>query len=294
MPFRASGLEASPPRCVDGRLSRVGCPSSPLPAQRPAGGTTGHQAAGHRHQEHAGAARRLGNRRRTGTLQREVLGGDERDCRRAGFAVRIDGLLFVIRHDHLRNRRATGWGRTRRPCTPALGPLGLTSTAWPRLRHPHDRRIPRRRRPLPHRQAQTPGSPDAVAWAVRLTSGARRGRRCLGRRAHEPRDRRRVLHQRPHGRMAPAQGLHEARDHLAPRAPARPPGPRSRCCDGLTTGCRWAGLRMTTPHQPLRSRASATRNAGVRADTDAVTRTAERRGQMGLALQARSPLTSCS
>src|SRR5919106_6885034 len=60
----------------------------------------------------------------------------------AGFAARIGGLLFVIRHDPLRNRRATGWGRTRRPCTPALGPLGLTSTAWSRLRHPHDRRIP--------------------------------------------------------------------------------------------------------------------------------------------------------
>jgi hypothetical protein len=55
--------------------------------------------------------------------------------------------------------------------------------------------------------------------------GAHRAPRRRG--PHQPRDRRAALHQPAHGRMAPAQGLHQARHHVPP------PTPRHlRACNG--------------------------------------------------------------
>ena len=45
------------------------------------------------------------------------------------------------------------------------------------------------------------------------------------RRTHQPRDRRGAVPQRPHRRMAPAQGVHQAGDHLPTRVAGCPAGP---------------------------------------------------------------------
>src|SRR6202020_1399063 len=50
-------------------------------------------------------------------------------------------------------------------------------------------------------------------------------RRARGARAYEPRDQHPAVHQPANGRMAPAQGVHQARHQLpqrAPRGPVRP------------------------------------------------------------------------
>ena len=82
-----------------------------------------------------------------------------------------------------------GRGRLRR-----AGPAGAR-------RHRRDRARPQRRdvrRPHPAGGADRPTRPG---------------------RAHQPRDRRRAVHQRAHGRVAPAQGVHQARRHV-PQATA--------------------------------------------------------------------------
>ena len=79
----------------------------------------------------------------------------------------------------------------------------------------------------------SPSAPATSCWppARRCASARRHARRphAAGgahrpagrRRAHEPGDRRRALHQPAHRRVAPAQGVHEARHHLAQGPPRR-------------------------------------------------------------------------
>ena len=65
------------------------------------------------------------------------------------------------------------------------------------------------------------GAPTLTAQEAQIA-------RLAARRPHQPGDRRPAVHQRPHGRMAPAQGLRQARHFLAPRAArgaARPKRP---------------------------------------------------------------------
>ena len=71
----------------------------------------------------------------------------------------------------------------------------------------------RTRRELIGHRREGPQAHDRDARRAHAAGGADRPAR--PRRPLQPRDRRTALHQRPHGRMAPAQGLREARDQLA-------------------------------------------------------------------------------
>ena len=73
----------------------------------------------------------------------------------------------------------------------------------------------------------------APTHAISSPPRRRRSPELAARRPLEPRDRRAAVHQPAHCRVPPAQGVHEARDQLAQRAPARAPERSSRSTAGL-------------------------------------------------------------
>ena len=94
-----------------------------------------------------------------------------------------------------------------------------------RVRHVHRDGRRRVRRAGAPRAARHGREGAQAARRRRATSSRRRRSTSPGwpGRAHQSGDRRRALHQRPHGRVAPAQGVHQARDQL-------PQGPRTLPC----------------------------------------------------------------
>ena len=89
----------------------------------------------------------------------------------------------------------------------------------PGIRRAHAPRADRHRR-------EGPQAHDRDTRRAHPSGGADRAART--RRPLQPRDRRTALHQRPHGRMAPPQGLRQARDQLAQRPSECPATARAR------------------------------------------------------------------
>ena len=134
-------------------------------------------------------------------------------------------------------RRSTGWaepGSARssrvRTCSTASGSGERTGGSMRARAAPHRPRDVHRDGDPWLRRTRAATSCLATGETVRkrtvelvrrahAAGGAHRAAR--RRRSHEPRDRRAALHQPPHRRVAPRQGLLQARDHFAVGAPRR-------------------------------------------------------------------------
>ena len=144
--------------------------------------------------------------------------------------------------------------RVAAPREPARGCARATAYRV-RDARPHRGRSVRRARP-PRASGHRRDSAQAHGRIPRCShrsGGAGRPARC--RRAHQPRDRHPALHQPPHRRVPPAQGVHQARHQLAQESPRRAPGRRTRSLasvDGSPTSscpapaCQGAGLGCST------------------------------------------------
>ena len=117
-------------------------------------------------------------------------------------------------------------------------------------------------------------------------------------RPHQRRDRRRALHQRAHRRVAPAEGLRQARHHLAARAPRCPArSAAARVTAGATRrawfhhGTRWRRpvRPRSGPRAASRRRDRSRRRSGTAGSCPAGRRSARGRGSRGWPAGATRP-----
>jgi hypothetical protein len=123
-----------------------------------------------------------------------------------------------------------------------------------RLRRAGARRAARDRLDGPQAQRRDARRPHSPGGAHRAARGSW---------SYQPRDRRRALPESPHRRVAPAQGLHEARDQLAQGAPRPAAARRARPGSGVGTPHRLAALGLEPPGCGTRGFAGAIRGGGV-------------------------------
>src|SRR4029453_7932444 len=134
------------------------------------------------------------------------------------------------------------------PRTEAGGPRATAIGSWDVRRDRGERiRGPRRRGAPGHRRTSTS---THCCYAERTYAAGDACRRPRAEGAFESGDRRAVVHQPKDGRVPPTQGLHEACDQLAQRAPA---GAAERSRRGT------AGLAESRAHHAPRDLAARTR-----------------------------------